>query len=234
MTSIKERGLRAVNLEQFAEENSAELVSTLLLKDVPSEQQYVLRMLVKRPFQDFQFPEEMQWLIPIVYECQWYQKCKLGITQPYCYITVRNGLVTSVTDDEWHTDGFSMGITHLPEQNYCWSNCYPTEFVKKSISFPKDFSPLKHNVHQYIQDYLTLNPATISVAKPYEIHCFDPYVIHRRPQIPQGVRRCFVRVSYTPIEIADDSNTLNPLLPTPKYNRDAVKDFRNQLQHYEF
>lgn len=231
MNSIKERGLRAVNVGQFAKENAFEIVKPIHLV-VPDERQYVLRMLVKRPFMDLQIPEELNWLWPMIYACYEYQN-GLDITHPYCYITIRNGFVESVTDDEWHTDGFSMNITHLPEQNYCWSDCYPTEFVKKSIPFPDDFSPFQHNIHQYIQDVLTNSPAKIEMAPDRSICCFDPYVIHRRPQIPQGVKRCFVRISMTPIEIMDDNNTPNLFMPTPKYNRDAVKDVRNHLQRYQ-
>jgi hypothetical protein len=40
-----------------------------------------------------------------------------------------------------------------------------------------------------------------------------------------------VRLSYTPIEIADSNNTPNPLLPT-NYTRDGVKDFRDTLVRY--
>jgi len=145
---------------------------------------------------------------------------------------VRSGLVESVSDDEWHTDGFSVNITHLPEQNYCWSNVYPTEFVKKSIEFPKDFSPFEHNIHEYIQDFLSLNPTAITIPDCNSVYCFDPYVIHRRPQIPQGIKRAFIRVSFTPIEIVDDNNTENPLLSVLKYGRDAVKSFRNGLKRY--
>lgn len=166
--------------------------------------------------------------------CNEYQSNTLKIIQPYCYVTVRSGLVESVTDDDWHTDGFSMNITHLPEQNYCWSNVYPTEFVEKGIVFPKDFSPFAHNIHQYIGDALIANPEPITVANPNTIYCFDPYVIHRRPQIPEGIQRTFVRVSYTPIEIIDGANTENPLLPRPKCERNAVKEFRDKLARYPF
>jgi hypothetical protein len=232
MNSIKERGLKAVNLAQFAEPNSHEFVSRVQLS-VPNKKQYILRMLIKAPFQTFQIPsKELGWLCPLIAACEDYQLNKLEIRQPFCYVTVRSGFVESVTDDEWHTDGFSVSVTHLPEQNYCWSNIYPTEFVSKGIEFPKDFSPLKHNVHSYIQDVLKSDPAPIETAEANGVYCFDPYVIHRRPQVPEGVFRTFVRVSFTPIEIVDCNNTLNPFLPRPECKRDAVKEFRNKLERY--
>jgi hypothetical protein len=233
MNSIKERGLRAVNLAQFAKENSFEFVDRVQLA-TPNKKQYILRMLIKTPFQDFQIPAELDWTRPIVSVAKKYQASIVGITQPYCYLTVRSGLVESVTDDEWHTDGFSMNITHLPEQNYCWSDVYPTEFVRKPITFPKDFSPRLHNVHSYIQDALEYEPVPIEVLETNSVYCFDPYVIHRRPQVPDGIQRTFVRVSFIPIEIVDSNNTLNPLIPRPPCNRDAVESVRNQLQRYPF
>jgi hypothetical protein len=231
MNSIKTRGLQAISLAPFAQSNEAEHLGYLQLQP-PEEKQYILRMLIRRPFQDFKIPTELEWAQPLIEKADAYQRIELQIIQPYCYITVRSGLVESVTDDEWHTDGFSMNITHLPEQNYAWTNVYPTEFVAKAIQFPNDFSPLKHNVHQYIQDTLTAEPAPVTAGKPNSVYCFDPYVIHRRPQVPVGSKRTFVRVSFTPIEIVDDNNTQNPLLPVAKYHRDALKVFRNQLQRY--
>lgn len=39
-----------------------------------------------------------------------------------------------------------------------------------------------------------------------------------------------VRISFTPIEIQDKNNTPNPLMEGKDiYNRDGVKEFRNQL-----
>jgi hypothetical protein len=229
--SLKTRGLQAINLAQFQQANPVEYVGTLSLTP-PQGQQYILRMLIRRPFQDFQIPAEIAWVTPLVQKSDQHQQESIQVRHPYCYITIRSGLVESVTDDEWHTDGFSMNITHLPEQNYGWANCHPTEFVTQPIKFPADFSPFKHNVHQFIQDMLTRNPTTIEPGVPNGIYCFDPYVIHRRPQVPSGVHRAFIRISFTPIEIVDDHNTPNPLLPVPKYNRDALKTFRNQLERY--
>jgi hypothetical protein len=231
MNSIKTRALHAINLQQFNAENSPELVDVIPLA-VPDERQYVLRMLIRKPFQDFKVPSELGWLMPLIWAANEYQKNVVQVIHPYCYLTVRSGLVESVTDDEWHTDGFSMGITHLPEQNYGWSNIHPTEFVNKAIKLPSDFSPFKHNLHQYIQDTLVKEPVPINVGYSNTLYCFDPYVIHRRPQVPAGVKRAFVRISFTPIEICDDGNTQNPLLPVMPYNRDAVKEYRNKLERY--
>lgn len=59
----------------------------------------------------------------------------------------------------------------------------------------------------------------------------DPYIIHKRPTVPEGKVRTFVRVSHVPIEIPDVNNTQNPLMPK-NYDRDGVKEFRDSLVDY--
>jgi hypothetical protein len=228
MNSIKERALKAINLEQFNQFNEPEILGELDLTP-PSERQYVLRCLIKRPFSEIKLPHSLSWCEPMVNACFKKQQ-EMGITQPFCYITVRHGIVTTKTDDEWHVDGFSMTITHLPEQNYSWCSEDGTEFINKAIEIPKDFNPLLYNIHSFIQDSITPEDK-IKSFKPKTIYCFDPYVIHRRPITASGKLRTFVRLSFTPIEINDINNTFNHSLVT-NYTRDGKKDFRNKLVRY--
>lgn len=232
MKDIYTRSINAINLRQFNEYNHYEEICEVELLP-PENQQYILRMLIKRPFQSFKVPTHIKWTAKLIDEAFRNQE-SMGIRQPYCYITIRSGLIESINDDVWHTDGFSMNVTHLPEQNYCWSNIYPTEFAITPIKFPDDFSPLEHNIHFYIQDYLNNNRYLIEGPNINTLCCFDPYVIHRRPSIPIGVQRAFVRISFTPIEIIDDSNTINPLIPMPAYGREGVRDFRDGLKRYDY
>lgn len=226
------RSWNAINLKQFNNKNYAEFIEEIKIIP-PDSRQYILRMLIKKPFQSFKIPETIEWTKPLIDKAFRTQE-SVGIRQPYCYITIRSGLVESVNDDAWHVDGFSTNITHLPEQNYCWSNIYPTEFVVTPIKFPVDFLPMKHNIHLYIQDYLDDNNHQIITPDINTLVCFDPYVIHRRPHIPFGIKRTFVRISFTPIEIIDDSNTQNSLIPTSAYGREGVRDFRDGLKRYNY
>ena len=68
--------------------------------------------------------------------------------------------------------------------------------------------------------------------KAKRVYGFDPYVVHRRPDGTNGMNRCFIRLSYTPIEIEDVNNTYNPLLHTD-YKRDGIKEMRNKLVDYD-
>lgn len=228
--TIMDRAFKAINLKQFSKRNVFDRVDKVDIV-CSLHRQYILRMCVKRLFDSYKIPKELKWLYPMLLRAESHQNW-LGIHQPYCYITVRHGIVESETDDEWHVDGFSTNITHLPEQNYIWSNIFPTEYVIKPLNIPSDFSSRKHNIQWFIQDSMS----TIDKVQTFEeetIYCLDPYIIHRRPKVPEGVRRTFVRISYTPIEIADDNNTPNPLLSIGKYNREGVKDFRNNLIRYK-
>lgn len=226
-TSIKDRAFTALNLKQFSRVNNASVIGVMRLK-APKERQYVLRMLIKRPNTDIMLPPQLEWLRGFVNACVRRQEF-LGIRQPFMYITVRNGIVDSETDDEWHIDGFSTRITHLPEQNYVWSNYMGTEYVQRAFDFPIDFDPLKHNVNKYIAKQIQDNE--VYTMENDVVYALDPYIPHRRPPQTKGVERCFLRLSFTPIEIEDVNNTYNILLPTD-YKRDGVKEMRNLLKEY--
>lgn len=159
----------------------------------------------------------------------------IGVKHPFCYLTIRKGPVTSVTDDEWHVDGFSQTVTHLPEQNYIWVDDTPTEYLNGfPIKIPNDFNPNRHNIHKFFQKEINeYNGALpIQYIEPKTLYCMDPYIIHRRPTISNNsLDRTFVRLSFTPIEIEDVNNTPNPLIPT-NYTRDGVKVMRDKLKNY--
>lgn len=225
--NIQNRAFTVLNLNQYSINTSPDEITVLDLK-IPSEKQYILRMLIKRMFGEYVIPYELEWVRPLIELCDSNQKL-MGIKQPFVYITIRNGLVNSVTDDEWHVDGFSQTITHLPEQNYIWCNEYPTEYTTKLFSFPNDFDGLKHNIHLFFQDNIL--DKDILLMNKNTVYCLDPYVVHRRSFISNNKNRCFVRLSFTPIEIEDINNTINPLLIT-NYKRDGIKEMRNKLIKY--
>lgn len=187
----------------------------------PEERQYVLRMLVRDAgFSTLYLPCELEWLRRFIEVCDMYQTPIRN--HRYTYVTVRHGQVTSREDDQWHVDGFSMRYPHVPEQSYIWADSHPTEFLDQKIQIPSDFDPLVYNLHWYIQDVADITKKWTSKEK--HIFRIDPYVIHRRPWVGVGTKRTFVRVSYVPIEIQDNTNTPNPLLPSGPYNQTDLSD----------
>lgn len=225
---IAHRANELLNLPRFS--NADQTVDGIPLSryclDIP-DSQYVLRMLIQSPTSDgLQIPPELQWLDDAIKIAADNQR-RLYKNHPYVYVTVRSGVVQSTTDDEWHVDGFSLRVPHEPEQNYVWADCWPTEHLNQQFAIPVDFDPLRHNLHYYFQDHADETKVE-ELACEY-LHLIDPYIVHRRPRFLDGVRRTFFRISFVPIEIEDDGNTPNPLLPTRTYNR---TDIRRTLTRY--
>jgi hypothetical protein len=225
--SLRERAMVALNLGMFQNVNAPEEVGLVVL-DPQLPRQYILRMMVMRDGDPMQVPSELSWLSPMITMAEKNQ-ASIGVRQPFCYITVRHGEVTSEQDDEWHTDGFSTRITHLPEQNYIYANTSPTEWARQGFYIPSDFNPLVHNLHRYLA--ARVQEENIRTAVPRMVYAIDPYVLHRRPPVTAGITRTFVRISFTPIEILDDAHTPNPLLPCRTYGKDGVS-IRNKLKEY--
>lgn len=226
--TIADRAKTIINLSQYLEINRAEKVSFCDILS-PEDSQYILRMIIREPNSDFKVPEKLKWVTPIINEANNYQKSVVKINHSFVYLTIRHGLVISEKDDEWHVDGFSMRINHIPEQNYIWSNIYPTEVVEKEFKIPENFNPLEHNIHSLFQKEDIL-PENIKTLEEKTIYCIDPYVFHRRPIFTKSFLRTFIRVSFVPIEINDINNTQNPLIYR-KYNFNGIK-FREGLQSF--
>lgn len=226
--SVKSRALHAIDTRLFsADGNVPEELGPLSLS-TPMRDQHVLRMLIRRPFGRLRLPSGLHWALPLIGMAESHQA---GIARhPFLHLTVRNGVVRSEGDDEWHVDGFSTTYSHLPEQNYVWTDKSPTQYYDRGIDIPDDFDPLRHNLHTFIKS--RVDERAVRSMKPRRLYVIDPYVIHRRPPSCDGVWRCFVRLSYTPIEIADVNNTANPLMPT-SYSRDGVAEFRDRLVSYD-
>lgn len=226
--TLADRASEMLSLQRYgnADQNVDSWPMFKLGLHVPDDQ-YVLRMMIRSPHSNgFQIPEELRWLENAIFFALYTQE-KLNKSSAYVYVTVRSGLVTSVTDDEWHVDGFSMRVPHEPEQNYVWTDCYPTQHLAQQFDIPKDFDPMRHNLHQFFQD--RADASKIKELACERLHLIDPYIVHRRPTVPTGTRRTFVRISFVPIEIEDDTCTPNPLLPQRKYER---ADIRKTLIRY--
>ena len=54
---LKNRAFNALNLEQYSEINKPDNLGELKL-NVPNERQYILRLLIKRMFGEYQIPEK--------------------------------------------------------------------------------------------------------------------------------------------------------------------------------
>jgi hypothetical protein len=225
MILLNERAKQNLSLSIYA--NAGQRLHYWLVDLNTPQDQYILRMPILTPdSKGWQIPDSLNWIYPalnIVREKQ----MLLGVWHPFVYVTVRAGVVRSTTDDLWHVDGFSMRKPHAPEQNYIWSDVYGTEFLPQNFDIPADFDAFKHNLHQYFQDRASVAPVTLNTGCLYQI---DPYNVHRRPTVPKGTQRTFLRISFVPVEIEDDTCMQNPLMaPRAPYNRE---DIRKTLVRY--
>jgi len=217
-----DKATRNLNLRDFSLPNDP--IAIMEGKDVPdTNEQYILRMMVRSNVLPLTIPPELKWLESTIHQLDDIQKAN-SLHNPFIYVTVRHGIVKSTTDDLWHVDGFSLRMPHVPEQNYIYVNVEPTEYLSTCWKMPETFDGMKHNIHWYFQDHA--KQEDIRIAKAGTFYLIDPYCVHRRPVLTNGIMRTFVRISFIPIEIEDDTCMRNPLFPEKVYGRE---DIRNKL-----
>mgnify|MGYP006931610907 CR=1 FL=1 len=147
-------------------------------------------------------------------------------TNCFIYLTIR------VTDDEcyyknsqtWHIDGFqgSKLTRHIPEQTILWSNTNPTEFSIQPY-FLEGLNPSKHNIHKFFHDN-AFGPFYKGIKNG--TYLLTPYNVHRVSNEEFKGRRLFVRLTFSPVEIEDYTNTFNPMMEKFTYpTREDVRDF---------
>lgn len=226
MSCIHERAKRLVSVDEFADTSLPQKLDRLTLFP-PQEEVYILRMPIRVEGGRVCLPTQYLWVAPILFHAN-FNQTQMGVAHPFVYLTIRHGIVKSVTDDQWHVDGFSTKIPHTPEQNYIWSSHTGTEYVPLNVNVPEDFSPRHHNINTYLAR--TVDDTKVQQCEEKTLYCMDPYILHRRPAETAGVWRTFVRISFVPIEINDINNTQNPELPR-QYTADGVA-FRNMLRDY--
>lgn len=217
-------------LSDFAEVDAPATVEIAQPDACPYEEQMILRMLVRPKYGGFVIPPELEWLRPIILEAAEYDEKLTGIKGGWVYVTVRHGPTVSRTDDEWHLDGASFRTSLIPERNYVWVSHTGPEYKEGKIDWPDDFDPNRHDLFTYASAALAGEP--VKVAPEREWLLMPPFCLHRRNPKTQGQYRTFIRVGFPDIEGRDINNTDNPLLPTPFYGRDPVKNFRDNLEVY--
>ena len=193
----------------------------------PDEDQMVLRMLVSPKYQNtFFIPKGLEWIEDEIKEIYELDTSITGIHNKWCYVTIRHG-INHEPDNSWHFDGGSLRTELIPERDYVYVNKFGFEFKEGTIVFPKDFDPVKHNMSSAalnnIKDERTV------IAKVNTWYLLSPFVFHRASPKGNGEYRTFIRITFTDIEIRDQTCTQNPLLYTEAYGRDSVKMFRNGL-----
>ncbi len=195
----------------------------------PEDPVFALRLLIKQPGSSFVVPNTLKFLEEFIRDCSAYQAQFFPVFEErFVYITVRSGPMMPNKEDVFHVDGF-QGISvprHIPEQNYLWASSHPTLFSLQPY-FVENLDPGKHNVHDYFDKATDRRMVYEGLSKG--IYLIDPMHVHARRPLNVGTVRTVVRLTYSPVEIRDDTNTPNPELPRGPYNRN---DPRNHLWGY--
>lgn len=195
-------------------------LGTLLIQP-PDTCSSILRMLIGYRG-DIKLPIEFEWVRPLL-DLSISELERINIRMPYIYLTVRHNFYTK-NATEWHVDGYSERVSHLPEHNFLWSDTGGTQVKNGRATLPDYFNPRVHNINTHL---MFADDTVISTLQPNEVFWFDPYVLHKAPD-DTSVRRTVVRISHLPIEIDDINNTQNTELPRT-YSYDGLA-FRNTLQ----
>src|SRR3546814_15169273 len=111
---LNQRAHRLVNLKDFQTAGGPLSLGRLDLTP-PTDEQYILRMVI-RAEGDYQIPDELDWVMPLIKLAQEHQKA-INANHTFCYVTVRHGIANSKSDDEWQVRpevgvvGIECGIT---------------------------------------------------------------------------------------------------------------------------
>jgi hypothetical protein len=112
-TDFIARTQRQLNLEDFV--CGSVPIPLFDSQVVPSvDRQYILRMMVRSDTLPLSIPRELDWLRETIHQLVDLQQVH-QLYNPFIYVTVRHGIVTSVLDDEWHVDVFQC--VHLMSPN---------------------------------------------------------------------------------------------------------------------
>ncbi len=147
----------------------------------------------------------------------------------FIYLTVRICDYENIYYDNsktWHIDGFqgSKIKRHIVEQNVIWSNKCPTEFLLQPM-FCEGLNPSRHDIN----DFFDRNAKEEFRFKSLEngLYFMNPYNIHRVNSEKFEGKRVFIRLNFSPVEISDKTNTVNPMLKREVIKSRDVRDFLN-------
>lgn len=184
----------------------------------PSEDLYLLSLLVRRPGRPLNLPDSLGFLKDDLIKI-----CRMEDTNRFVYVTIRHGKVTTKSDRQWHCDGYSARKPTRPDTMYVWSDTFPTEAVRMPVEFPEDFYGTVHDVNLFLADSVDRSKPEITTCSAKVWHRFDTYCCHRRPPAADGAYRSFVRIAFVDHEIVGSKSEQNW----------DVEDFRSRLVRYQ-
>lgn len=190
----------------------------------------VLRLLIRNndSQSDIYLPKELLSLKEFIlqqinYHRQHYDENK----ECFIYITIRTSTYDNLfykNSCTWHIDGFqgSRINRHIVEQDIFWCNKNPTQFLIQPM-FCEYLDSSKHDINEFFEKQS--DERFIIDTQPNKIYLATPYNIHRVNILPFEGKRVFIRLNFSPVEIEDFTNTINPMLVREYQKRRDVRDF---------
>lgn len=191
----------------------------------------ILRMPIKYPGSQYRIPRMLKPILSLIETIADYEITYNALhDKSHCHITYERQFVLAGETQRmpgFHVDGFQkQGDYKTVEHSYILTDCYPTEFSLKGY----DLSSFNSWTHMFsVMDKLTEMNTVIPVDSN-TIYLMSCYQVHRTPKLPRSTWRTFLRVTYTPRELEDNRNTVNPLFPGQVY---VIRDdIRNSLKEW--
>lgn len=150
----------------------------------------------------------------------------------FIYITIRTCSYDELFYKDsslWHIDGFqgSRIKRHIIEQDIFWCNKNPTQFLLQPM-FCEYLDPSKHDINDFFEKEAKENFLVNTFSD--KIYLATPYNIHRVNKSPFEGKRVFIRLNFSPVEIEDNTNTVNPMLERTYPPRKDVRDFLREYK----
>lgn len=190
----------------------------------------VLRLLIRMNHEDadIYLPEELMILKNFILDNINYHRQYYAVNKnAFIYLTVRCCSYDNMyykNSQTWHVDGFqgSKIAKHIVEQNVIWCNKLPTEFLLQPM-FCEGLDPARHDINYFFnrnaKDELAYE------IKENGLYVMNPYNIHRVNHMKYDGNRVFIRLNFSPVEIVDPTNTINPGLIREVIKIRDVRDF---------
>lgn len=204
------------------------------IPDIESLNINVLRMIIRENDEnkEVHLPKELLALKDFIESNVNYHRQHYSINKDcFIHLTVRTctyeEMETFIKASTWHVDGFQGKKVprHIPEQDIIWCNKNPT-----AISLQPFFCEYLDSSRFDINDFFNKNQGDNFIKlKSYGQYLITPYNVHKMMNEKYEGRRVFIRLTFSPVEIEDPTNTENPML---KRQYDERVDVRNFLDSY--
>ena len=196
----------------------------------------VLRLPIKYPNSEYKIPKEIVSYQELIEKVSIYEmNINPNWNKTFCHITIDNSFVKANTHHRfpgWHGDGlqgakFKQKI--YPEHSYIITTAPATELCLQPF-FIKHLDDAKYNMFTEFDKQAKQN--NVYKTLPNHLYIFDPYIVHKTPEIKKDVDRTFVRITYTFSELEHPKNTVNKMFEPYKYS-DRI-DIKTTLSMVDF